>query len=340
MPADPPLVTRVDEGPPLVVRPAVRPGLWEAVLYTLAYAAVVFGTLIAVIGLAVGWDVVVGRGRGLEARADGEPGTVPRLPPGLHGPAMAGVVLAYLAGTAFTVVVLRRVAGPGWARELGLDRLPASHLVLAVVAFPAFTVGSDLLAGFVTQLFGADPFQEEATKSLADLLGSFHWSVAVLAVGICPGVAEELWCRGFLGRGLVGRYGPWLGVFLTSTLFGLLHLYPPAYVLVTAVMGAVLHFTYLMSRSLWVPILLHVLNNSLAALGPTGMLPESFGVVVQKCPTPAATCVFITLLAAGVGVWVARVRPGRRAEDVWAGLLVGGGIAAISSVQLVRELWP
>lgn len=331
-PADPPLVTRVDDAP-LVSRPRPRPGVWEAAVLTVGYAVVVFGTLIAAIGLAAV------AGARLDAAADAG-GVVPKLPPGLHVPAVAGMMLAYAAGVGFTLLVMRRVIGRGWVGEVGLDRLPAAHLVLALAAFPAFTVGSDLLAGVVTRVFGADPFQEEAGRTLGDLLGSVHWSVAVLAVGVCPGVAEELWCRGFLGRGLVGRYGPWLGVLLASAFFGLLHLYPPAYVLITAVMGAVLHFTYLMSRSLWVPILLHVLNNSLAALGAVGMIPDEVGARVQQCAGPTVLWAFFGLLAAGVGMWFARCRPSRRPEDLWAGLLVGGGLAAGSSARLVRELWP
>src|SRR5207244_1470775 len=87
--------------------------------------------------------------------------------------------------------------------------------------------------------------------------------IAILIIGFGPAIGEELWCRGFLGRGLVGNYGPVAGAFLTSFLFGLIHI-EPRQAMVAMLMGLVLHYTYLMTRSLLVPMLLHLLNNSLA----------------------------------------------------------------------------
>ena len=52
---------------------------------------------------------------------------------------------------------------------------------------------------------------------------TWPWQFGVLVIGLGPGLSEELWCRGFLGRGLVEHYGVILGVLLTSFLFGLIH---------------------------------------------------------------------------------------------------------------------
>jgi tetratricopeptide (TPR) repeat protein len=75
-------------------------------------------------------------------------------------------------------------------------------------------------------------------------------------------LGEEAFCRGFLGRGLVARAGPALGVLLTALLFGLLHI-DPVRVCATAVLGVGLHVAYLSARSLWAPVLLHALHNGL-----------------------------------------------------------------------------
>jgi hypothetical protein len=66
----------------------------------------------------------------------------------------------------------------------------------------------------------------------------------------------------------VGRYGPVAGVFLTALFFGLLHVDPP-HAAAAFVMGLILHYLYLMSRSLWLPMLLHFLNNSASAVEDT-----------------------------------------------------------------------
>jgi hypothetical protein len=78
-------------------------------------------------------------------------------------------------------------------------------------------------------------------------------------------VGEELWCRGFLGRGLVGRHGVVLGVLASAFFFGLIHV-DPLQGTMAMLMGLWLHFVYLTTRSLWMPMLLHFLNNSVAVL--------------------------------------------------------------------------
>lgn len=320
IPADPPLVNRVaEEPPPLVVRPKPRPGLIEAGLLTVAYAVVIFGTILVLVVAVVFGLALSGNKAALEPAADGGPaGAVGTLPPAVAAATAYAVVLAYGVALVFTLGVFRLVVGRGWAREVGLDRLPPRYLVLALIAFPAFSVGSDLLAQLVAAVVGTDPAQEEAARSLGDLFRGFHWSFAVFAIGVCPGVAEELWCRGFLGRGLVGRYGRWLGVLYTSLFFGLLHVYPPVYVFLTAVMGAALHFTYLTSRSLWVPILIHLLNNGLAALGAVGVLPDSMGRAFQDNLAAVSVLTIGALGTAGTAMLAAR-EPGTRGRvAVWA----------------------
>jgi len=117
-------------------------------------------------------------------------------------------------------------------------------------------------------------------------MGNWPLWFGVLTIGLGPGLGEELWCRGFLGRGLVGRYGYFVGVLLTSFFFGLLHL-DPAYAVVTAGMGVCLHYVYLMTRSLLMPMMLHFLNNSFgvlstrfADLGAADAEPGSLGLPV------------------------------------------------------------
>ena len=288
-------------------------------MLTLGYAAVVFGTMIGLVLVAVLVTALLGDKGALKPKPGAAPGSIEALPPALAEALGYSMVAAYVAGWLFTVVLLRLRAGRTWASQIGLNRLPSGYLLLAVIAFPAFSVGSDLLAQVVDQLFGASDFQAKAGQGLGDLLRGFPWWFAVFAVGVCPGVAEEMWCRGFLGRGLVARYGPWLGVLSTSVFFGLLHVYPFPYVLLTAVMGAGLHFTYLMSRSLWVPISIHLLNNSLAALAAVGMLPAT--------PTePTFGIVGLTvggLLFSGLALAAGR-NPARRGETVAAAVSAAG----------------
>ena len=52
------------------------------------------------------------------------------------------------------------------------------------------------------------------------------WWLLLVAGCILPGFGEEIFFRGFLSRGLVGRHGVIGGTLIASLLFGLIHVDP------------------------------------------------------------------------------------------------------------------
>jgi membrane protease YdiL (CAAX protease family) len=175
----------------------------------------------------------------------------------------AGMLVGQVGTFAFVLIVLPYRVGRDWKRQIGLGQTAAMHLVLVTLIVPGFIV----LAQGVQELFAyLTGFTTPPTEAL--LRGTMK-DVPILvmlgAVALGPAVVEEFFCRGFLGRGLCARYGLACGVVLTSVIFSALHL-SLAQCFVFVVMGAYLHFVYLASRSLWVPILLHLLNNGLVTI--------------------------------------------------------------------------
>lgn len=294
--------------PPLVIRPVApppRPGVGEGFLLTIGFAVVLFGTIIVIFfgaAAVLAWS-------GDKPFAT-NPGDNPTSVAGYH-PALVAVLawsfpLGYLAGLVYSLIALRLRVGRGWAREIGLRRVPPVHLGLGLLALPAFVILSDALALFLFRLFDMTDLADQAGQ-LGDLFRGFHPAFVLLAVGIGPGVVEELWCRGFLGRGFVGRHGWVGGVALASLFFGLLHLYPPPYVVVTAVMGACLHFAYLCSRSLWVPIAIHAANNGFAGLTAVGAVPTGgMERALDAYPAAVYPLALGSLLACGWAMWSGR----------------------------------
>jgi membrane protease YdiL (CAAX protease family) len=182
--------------------------------------------------------------------------------------AMAGAFLMsqiYVIG--FSLFMLRWFLGRDWMRQIAL-RWPGFQVaVLALASTPAFIFLGNLVYSWLRQ---ALPTAGESTVPGMDVIGelfrSWPATFGVLVIGFGPGIGEELWCRGFLGRGLVGRYGVWTGVLFTSFLFGAIHV-DPCQGTMAMLMGLWLHYVYLTTRSLWMPMLLHTVNNSLAVLG-------------------------------------------------------------------------
>jgi membrane protease YdiL (CAAX protease family) len=193
----------------------------------------------------------------------GEADTEP-FPPRLGLSIMAGTAAAFLAMFLYTWILLRLVLGRGWKRKIALRRPGAAQLLIAVLLFlPGLACAHEAIHALLAWLFNSTP--GEAAKMLMAASDAAPIWLALLAIAVGPGLVEELFCRGFIGHGLVGRHGWVLGVLLTSILFGALHL-EPLYAVGTLVMGLGLHFAYATSRSLWVPVLLHMLNNGLSVL--------------------------------------------------------------------------
>ena len=286
------------------------PGWWGACLTTFGYWLMLLGAMIVIVLVAMLWLLVGGDG-GQEVETVGGV----KVPALLHLAITISVFMGYIAGFVYSIVALRLANGRGWSRLIGLRRLPLTCLLLAVLALPGFVLCSDLAFMGIDWLFRAignavgvgEP--RAMDTDLAGLFGAYHWSVIVLVIGVAPGVAEEFWCRGFLGRGLVGRYGVFVGVLMSSTLFGMLHLWPPAYVVVTALMGMALHFMYVMSRSLWVPIIIHALNNSLSGLQSLKVLNlDQLTKGMETEPVTFAVLAVGLLLFGGLALWSARGR--------------------------------
>jgi tetratricopeptide (TPR) repeat protein len=105
-------------------------------------------------------------------------------------------------------------------------------------------------------------------------------------------VSEELFFRGFLGRGLVARFGAIGGILLTSLLFAVSHI-DPVQVSYTFLLGILLHFVYLTTKSLVGPILLHTLYNAVGITRAKLVLAEQLTIT-----TPSGEVIVPPLLLA------------------------------------------
>lgn len=139
------------------------------------------------------------------------------------------------------------------------------------------------------------------------------WLGVVLAVIIAP-LTEELLFRGLILRGLLGRWRPWAAVVTSALLFALMHL-NPAQMPVAFLLGLVLGWAYVRTRSLGLCMLGHAINNA-AAYG-VGFFPYAVDNFNQV--PPAGSWSFhpwwfdlAGLALFGVGAWfLHRLAPAR-----------------------------
>ncbi|REJ75902.1 MAG: CPBP family intramembrane metalloprotease [Planctomycetota bacterium] len=170
------------------------------------------------------------------------------------------------------VPAVRFRVGRPLRRRLGLETPQPRRLLLALGAVAPLAVVSNALysaadgvwqalAGHFPPLAPAGNMN--ALETLTPGIAAEPFGVLVVALALGPAISEELVFRGVIGRGLIRRRGVIAGVIWTSLFFAAAHLYPP-HALATIPLGIFFHFVYLQTRTLWLPIGLHFLNNALA----------------------------------------------------------------------------
>ena len=170
-----------------------------------------------------------------------------------------------IAGTVVQDVVVIAVA---WSRvrELGT---PSAH-TFGLRSFRPSAVGWTLLALVaylvLTSIYTVlvDPPSEQLPSGLEDADTDLALALAtgLLLIGVAP-LAEEVFFRGYLYQSFRNSFGVLPGALLSGLLFGAIHL--ELFKLVQlAILGVILALLFEKTQSLWPPIILHAVNNSLA----------------------------------------------------------------------------
>jgi membrane protease YdiL (CAAX protease family) len=213
------------------------------------------------------------------------------------------VVLALFGKQAARRVALRNCAAHQWLPVL-LMVLP-----LAVIASEVGNCVSDLIP--VLDAPWLRDFRERNSELFAQFL-QLPWIVVFIGGCLLPGLGEELYCRGFLSRVLVGRYGVVWGTLLTSMLFGAMHL-EPVQATAAFVLGVGLQYVFLTTRCLPAAVVVHTLNNLVAFTSMTyqdrfpipGLTELPDGSVVHTPPL-LMTMAVVCFAAAAAWLWQTR----------------------------------
>jgi membrane protease YdiL (CAAX protease family) len=177
---------------------------------------------------------------------------------------LAGVALAAAAGTP-----------NGLHARLGLGplRIRVGSCALLVLGTLALSHGIDGLLE-LTRLREQSPLAG-MDLALAGARGS-ELVLALVGIGLAPGIAEELLFRGLVQRGLARHLGPAAAICLAAVLFGAFH-GPPVYAASTAVLGLYLGIAAHLAGGVRAAIACHTANNLLAvavAARWPGLAPE------------------------------------------------------------------
>ncbi len=169
------------------------------------------------------------------------------------------IITKLLATWLIAAWVLRR-EGESW-RHTGTPGFTPAHLAFAlppiVAAITIFLSEFDnVLRAFLPDFLIA---RLDFAPDLDELVTT-GWQGPVLAVLIAP-LTEELVFRGLILRGLLGRWRPVAAITASAALFAATHL-NPAQAPVALLLGVILGWIYVRTRSLGLCVLGHALNNA------------------------------------------------------------------------------
>lgn len=143
-------------------------------------------------------------------------------------------------------------------------------LLIAVVASAVLIPLRMVLGLLVLYLLEGSLEGISARAELISVGMSFSWlnfTLTFLGVALLAPISEELYFRGLLHGWLRSRrVAFWLRVLISSTLFGMAHFDSLAVVASSFVLGVVNALFYEWSKSIWVPIAMHMLTNGLAVV--------------------------------------------------------------------------
>ena len=123
----------------------------------------------------------------------------------------------------------------------------------------------DFLAGLEKQFIAMEKQAQELTERMLDVntFGGLIFTLLVMAV--MPAVGEELFCRGALQNIFAEKVNKHIAVWIVAIIFSLIHFQMYGF-LPRMVLGALLGYLLIWSGSLWLPIIVHFVNNATVVL--------------------------------------------------------------------------
>jgi len=163
---------------------------------------------------------------------------------------------------------------------LALNKTPEAFMILLVVILMCISIPTNNYFGYINAqlqlpdfLSGLQNYFEnkevEGTKIMNSFLdvGTFKGLlVNLFVIAVIPAFGEEFFFRGILQNIIIRwtKSNHW-GIILTALAFALLH-FQFLSLLPRVIQGILLGYLFLLTKSLWYPIIAHFINNALAVV--------------------------------------------------------------------------
>jgi membrane protease YdiL (CAAX protease family) len=219
------------------------------------------------------------------------------------------VIASQLLGFAMPALFFARLVNVDVAEELRLENKTnfksyavAAVLIAAAIPIINFTHWLNMQIDFAAmwgevgmQIKKFEEMNNELTKLILPSDGNIgNLLYVIFLIGLIPGICEELVFRGVFQKIFTKAFtnkhaGVWAAAFVFSFAHFQFYGFLPRFIL-----GAVLGYLYMYSRTLWVPILAHAVNNSLGVLFAYFNLDEGETINTDTLGTSATDWIWLT----------------------------------------------
>ncbi len=182
-------------------------------------------------------------------------------------------------------------------------RKPNWRMVLAAVligntAWLAFSWTSQLI-----------PPPPEFTQKMLEMLSltndDYSMFTLIVIIAVLPGICEEFAFRGLILSGFLRSFSPVWAIVFTALCFGLAHMSLYRFI-PTAVLGIMLGYVAWKTGSIWLPVLIHILNNANSV-----WVAHHFGgdAEMEQLTSVPVSIVLGAMIFCGAGLWLVYREP-------------------------------
>ena len=171
-------------------------------------------------------------------------------------------LVSFLSGAIVLWIILRIGKSKNYQPTYWRFRIIPSALFLIIATIALNFAMAEINALLITLLSpGADmSFGINVTSDISVI----EVILLFISMAVIPGIVEEIMFRGIILTNLA-PYGKGMAVVASGLLFGLMHMNPSQF-FYTTVLGIILGYIYLKTRSIWICIIIHFVNNSLGVI--------------------------------------------------------------------------
>ena len=135
----------------------------------------------------------------------------------------------------------------------------SSFIALTVIALIMLYAMSYLIGGLIEFI----PNYESMLEQYEEMFENINPTLLIIGGAFIGPICEEIIFRGVILKEFLKSYSPKIAIFFSALIFGIIH-FIPIQVMTAFFAGLILGYIYYKTRSLWIPIIMHILNNLLA----------------------------------------------------------------------------